>query len=211
MISATLSNTITPNKVEETLSLFDRVNLDKLITQLFKVQNRRDRYYSHKKRYKSRSRRYYRRYRYRYRYSDTLDILDSFNSKSDDKRKREVSFHYLEDKKLFLNIAQKYLNIEVKYFKQIFFEIFQIKNFVKLTYIHIISISDLNKNVSDYNYIIHYFHIYAIAIDYFVYLRIKKELNEILHLYIIRLLRLSIIYRFDFILIYYLVFVITQI
>ena len=76
---------------------------------------------------------------------------------------------------------------------------------------HIISISDLNKNVSDYNYIMHYFYIYAIAIDRFIYLRIKKELNETLHLYIIRLLRLSIIYRFDFILIYYLVFITTRI
>ena len=76
---------------------------------------------------------------------------------------------------------------------------------------HIISISDLNKNVSDYNHIIYYFHIYAIAIDRFAYLRIKKELNETLHLYVIRLLRLSIIYKFDFILIYYLVFITTRI
>ena len=76
---------------------------------------------------------------------------------------------------------------------------------------HIISASDLNKNISDYNYIIHYFHIYIIAIDRFAYLSIKKELNEILYLYAIRLLRLSIIYRFNFILIYYLVFIITRI
>ena len=73
---------------------------------------------------------------------------------------------------------------------------------------HIISISDLNKNVSDYNYIIYYFYIYIIIVDYFIYLRIKKELNKTLYLYIIRLLRLSIIYKFDFILIYYLVFII---
>ena len=76
---------------------------------------------------------------------------------------------------------------------------------------YIISTSDLNKNVSDYNYIMYYFHVYTIAIDRFAYLRIKKELNEVLHLYIIRLLRLSITYKFDFILIYYLVFVITRI
>ena len=53
---------------------------------------------------------------------------------------------------------------------------------------HIISISDLNKNVSDYNYIIYYFYIYIVAIDYFAYLSIKKELNETLHSYTIRLL-----------------------
>ena len=76
---------------------------------------------------------------------------------------------------------------------------------------HIISISDLNKNISDYNYIIYYFYIYTIAIEYFIYLRIKKELNEVLYLYIIRLLRLSIIYKFDFILIYYLIFIIARI
>ena len=76
---------------------------------------------------------------------------------------------------------------------------------------YIISISDLNKNVSDYNYIIYYFYIYTIAIDRFIYLEIKKELNEVFHSYIIRLLRLSIIYRFDFILIYYLVFITTRI
>ena len=76
---------------------------------------------------------------------------------------------------------------------------------------YIISISDLNKNISDYNYIIYYFYIYIITIDRFVYLRIKKELNKILHLYAIRLLRLSTIYKFDFILIYYLVFIITRI
>ena len=76
---------------------------------------------------------------------------------------------------------------------------------------HIISTSDLNKNISDYNYIIYYFYIYIVTIDYFVYLSIKKELNEILHSYIIRLLRLSITYRFDFILIYYLAFITTYI
>ena len=76
---------------------------------------------------------------------------------------------------------------------------------------HIISISDLNKNVSDHNYIIYYFHVYIIIVDRFAYLNIKKELNETLHSYIIRLLRLSIIYRFDFILIYYLVFITTRI
>ena len=46
---------------------------------------------------------------------------------------------------------------------------------------YIISISDLNKNISDYNYIIYYFYIYAIAIDRFTYLRIKKELNKTLY------------------------------
>ena len=76
---------------------------------------------------------------------------------------------------------------------------------------HIISTSDLDKNVSDYNYIIYYFHIYIVAIDYFTYLNIKKELNEVLHSYIIRLLRLSITYKFDFILIYYLAFITTRI
>ena len=76
---------------------------------------------------------------------------------------------------------------------------------------YIISISDLNKNVSDYNYIIYYFYIYIIAIDRFIYLNIKKELNKTLHSYIIYLLQLSIIYKFDFILIYYLVFIITRI
>ena len=53
---------------------------------------------------------------------------------------------------------------------------------------HIISISDLNKNVSDYNYIIYYFYIYIIAINRFIYLSIKKELNKTLYSYIIRLL-----------------------
>ena len=53
---------------------------------------------------------------------------------------------------------------------------------------HIISINDLNKNISDYNYIIYYFYIYIIAINRFIYLSIKKELNETLHSYIIRLL-----------------------
>ena len=76
---------------------------------------------------------------------------------------------------------------------------------------HIISTSDLNKNVNNYNYIIYYFYIYIIAINRFTYLNIKKELNETLHSYIIRLLQLSIIYRFDFILIYYLVFITTRI
>ena len=76
---------------------------------------------------------------------------------------------------------------------------------------YIISTSDLNKNVSDYNYIIYYFYMYIVAIDYFIYLNIKKELNKTLYSYIIRLLRLSIIYRFNFILTYYLVFVITRI
>ena len=76
---------------------------------------------------------------------------------------------------------------------------------------YIISISDLNKNVNNYNYIIYYFYIYAIAINRFAYLKIKKELNKTLYLYVIRLLRLSIIYKFDFILIYYLVFIITRI
>ena len=52
---------------------------------------------------------------------------------------------------------------------------------------------------------------YIITIDRFTYLSVKKELNEILYLYIIRLLRLSIIYKFDFILIYYLVFITTRI
>ena len=76
---------------------------------------------------------------------------------------------------------------------------------------HIISISDLNKNISDYNYIIYYFYVYTIIVDYFIYLRIKKKLNETLHLYVIRLLRLSIIYKFDFILIYYLIFITIRI
>ena len=76
---------------------------------------------------------------------------------------------------------------------------------------HITPISDLNKDVSDYNYIMHCFYIYAITIDRFIYLRIKKELNEVLYLYVIRLLRLSIIYKFDFILIYYLAFITTRI
>ena len=52
---------------------------------------------------------------------------------------------------------------------------------------------------------------YTIIVDRFAYLKIKKELNETLHLYIIYLLRLSITYRFEFILIYYLVFIITRI
>ena len=76
---------------------------------------------------------------------------------------------------------------------------------------YIISINNLNKNISDYNYIIYYFYIYAIAINRFIYLDIKKELNETLYSYIIRLLRLFIIYKFNFILIYYLVFIITRI
>ena len=57
----------------------------------------------------------------------------------------------------------------------------------------------------------HYFYMYIIAIDYFIYLRVKKELNKTLYLYTIRLLRLSIIYRFEYILTYYLVFIITRI
>ena len=76
---------------------------------------------------------------------------------------------------------------------------------------YIISTSNLNKNVSDYNYIMHYFYIYIVAIDRFIYLNMKKELNEVFHSYTIRLLGLSIIYKFDFILIYYLAFVITRI
>ena len=76
---------------------------------------------------------------------------------------------------------------------------------------HIISISDLNKKVKDYNYKIYYFYMYIVAINCFIYLDIKKELNEILHLYAIRLLRLSIIYKFKFILIYYLAFITTRI
>ena len=76
---------------------------------------------------------------------------------------------------------------------------------------HIISTNDLDKKVSDHNYIIYYFYMYTIAIDRFAYVEIKKELNEILYLYVIRLLQLSIIYKFDFILIYYLVFITTRI
>ena len=76
---------------------------------------------------------------------------------------------------------------------------------------HIISISYLDKNVSDYNYMIYYFYIYIVAINRFAYLKIKKKLNEVLYSYIIRLLRLSIIYKFDLILIYYLIFIITYI
>ena len=76
---------------------------------------------------------------------------------------------------------------------------------------YIISTSDLDKNISDYNYIIYYFYIYIIAINRFIYLSVKKELNKILHSYIIRLLQLSIIYKFNSILIYYLVFITTRI
>ena len=76
---------------------------------------------------------------------------------------------------------------------------------------HIISTSDLNKNVNDYNYIIYYFYMYIVAINRFTYLNIKEELNKIFYSYIIRLLRLSIIYKFNFILIYYLIFITTRI
>ena len=110
-MSVTLLDTITPDEIEETPPLSGRVNLDELIAQLFKVQNRRDRYHSykehrnHKKHYKSQSRRYHRRYRYRHRYSDTLDTLDLSDSKSNHERRRKVPFRHSEDKKLFLSIA----------------------------------------------------------------------------------------------------------
>ena len=76
LVSTTSSGTITPDEVEETPPPSARVDLDELIAQLSKVQNRRDRHHSHKKCHKSRSRRHHRRHRHRHRYSDTSDTSD---------------------------------------------------------------------------------------------------------------------------------------
>lgn len=72
---------------------------------------------------------------------------------------------------------------------------------------HTTPASDLDKDVSGHNYMMHCFHVYAVAVGRFAHFGIKEELNEALHTYAIRLLRLPMTYRFESILAYYLAFV----
>lgn len=205
IVEETSPGTLSPDEIEETPPPTARLSLDELIAQLSEVQKRREHRYRDGRVHKSRSHHHRRR---RHRHSDTSDSSDS---DSDEEERRGIPFRHSEGKRPFLSIAEKFRSVEVKYFKQIFFGTFRVKYLPKLAHMHTTSAKDEDKEITGLNQMMHCFHVYAVAAGRFAHAGIKEELSEALHLYAIRLLRLSLTYKFDSILAYHLAFMTARI
>ncbi|KAF6225056.1 hypothetical protein HO133_010251 [Letharia lupina] len=210
LVHDTSSGTMSPDQVDETPPPTIKVDLQELIAQLSKVQEERNNRHPHEGRV-HKSRRHHRRHSrsHRHRHSNTSNS-DLFDSKSDWEERRGVPFRYIEDKKPFLSIAKRFRSVNVKYFKQIFFGTFKTKNFAKLAHIYTTPAKE-DKDVNGHNHMMHCFHVYSVAAGRFAHVSVKEGLNEALHAYAIRLLRLPITYRFNSILAYHLAFVTARI
>ncbi|KAF6227512.1 hypothetical protein HO173_012252 [Letharia columbiana] len=68
-----------------------------------------------------------------------------------------------------------------------------------------------DKDVNGHNHMMHCFLVYSVAVGRFAHMSVKEDLNEALHAYAIRLLRLPLTYKFDSILAYHLAFVTARI
>ena len=78
------------------------------------------------------------RFKSHHRWHDLFLKFSRFSS-SDSKIENElrVSFLHKEDNKLFLKLYKRFRIVNIKYFKQIFYEIFKFKNLIKLVYDYI--------------------------------------------------------------------------
>ncbi|KAF6238815.1 hypothetical protein HO173_003322 [Letharia columbiana] len=200
VVHETSPSTISPDEIEKTPPPTAKVDFQELIAQLSKVQEERDHRHRHEGRV-HKSRRHHHRYSrsHRHRHSDTSDS-DSSDSESGWEERRGVPFRHSEGKKPFLSIAERFRSVDVKYFKQVFFGTFKTKNFAKLAHMHTTPAKE-DKDVNGHNHMMHCFHVYSVAAGRFAHVSVKEDLNEALHSYAIRLLRLPITYRFDSILV----------
>ena len=71
------------------------------------------------------------------RHDSFLEFSRSSSSDSKTEDELRVSFLYKEDNKLFLKLYKRFRTVNIKYFKQIFYEIFKLKNLIKLVHDYI--------------------------------------------------------------------------
>ena len=136
--------------VEEALSPSHRTSLNQQIVALVKnyetnTPRSKSRHASHRSkshrrshhRFKSHHESRHRSKSHHRRHDSFLEFsrFSSLDSKIEDESR--VSFLYKEGNKLFLKLYKRFRIVNIKYFKQIFYEIFKFKNLIKLVHDYI--------------------------------------------------------------------------
>ena len=149
-ISEASTETASSFVVEEVLPSSHRTSLNQQIAALVKnYETNTPRFKSHhaSHRFKSHRRSHHRfkshhesrhRFKSHYRRHDSFlefSRFSSLDSKIGDESR--VSFLHEEDNKLFLKLYKRFRAVDIKYFKQIFYETFKSKNLIKLVHDYI--------------------------------------------------------------------------
>ena len=149
-ISETSIGTASPSVVEEAPSPSHRTSLNQQIAALvknYKTNTPRSKSHHASHRSKSHRRSHHRfkshyeshhRFKSHHRRHDLFSESSRFSS-SDSKIENEsrISFLHKEDNKLFLKLHKRFRIVDIKYFKQIFYETFKLKNLIKLIHDYI--------------------------------------------------------------------------
>ena len=141
--------------------LSDPPRIDRLELEIHRLKNS----------LKKERRRHYNRSRYiRYRYHSSSPDSDLKNNK-----RKKISFVYDQDNKLFLNLAERYRTVDIKYFKQIFFGTFHPQSLPELTrdYTDFTEVkgkkNDESHDINSLNRFMRCFDVYYQVICYFVF------------------------------------------
>ena len=148
--SGVSTGTVSPFVVEEAPSSSHRTPLNQQIAALVKdYEANTPRSKSHHASYRSKShRRSHHRFkshhesRHRFkshhrRHDLFLEFSKFFSSDSKAENGSRVSFLHEEDNKFFLKLHKRFRIVDIKYFKQIFYETFKLKNLIKLIHDYI--------------------------------------------------------------------------
>ena len=135
--------TVSPSVVEEVLPSSHRTSLNQQIAALIKnyeTNTASHRFKSHRRshyRFKSHHKSRHRFKSYYRRYDLFLEFSRFFSLDSKIENESRISFLHKEDNKLFLKLYKRFRIVNIKYFKQIFYEIFKFKNLIKLVHDYI--------------------------------------------------------------------------
>ena len=155
---------------------------------------------------KSRSHRRHRRSR-RYSYSSGV------STDSEEGDRPPVSFlHHKEGTRPFLDLAGRFPMVQIKYFKQIFFETFQPENLTKLGQgMADRATTEAPQDAKGVAHMLLCLEIYGQIVLHFSNVSIRGPLQESLSKYRVRLIEMSVIYKFDSIKAYNATFMRTRI
>lgn len=145
--------------------------------------------------HKSHSRRRYRRSRH---------YLSESNIDSETGDRSIVFFlHHEEGTQSFLDLASRFSTVQMKYFKQIFYKIFQPESLIKLSQ-EIIdrAVQKTSQKVKRMSHLLLYLEVYNQILLHFSAKALLNSLQQSLSQYRVRLLKMSVIYKFDFIRMY---------
>ena len=203
--------TVTPDRVEETdvVALNDHAVLRRLIQS--EVAKTRDAQpsASNANAYRVQKSRSHRRHRRSRRYSSSSGV--STDSEEGDRPK--VSFlHHEEGTRPFFDIAGRFPTIQMKYFKQIFYGTFQPENLTKLGQGMADRVTaEAAQDAKGVAHLLLCLEIYGQIVLHFSNSFLLGPLQEALSKYRVRLIEMSVIYKFDSIKAYNATFMRTRI